>query len=194
MAKLDPLPASVSRGVADQLGRMLSAPASATRAALNLAQSTRQALAESLAVCTLTAEQVGRHDLTADEVMRPTGAWHHQVRTGERATHMASSVPAGFAEEALEVSRWVASPIAGKIDDAIAWVDANYPDDDATVRLLVAPAYLLHALMIIRGRRCDVVLVDQPAGRTRLKYERRYTLKQFIAALSKETPCGTLAD
>ena len=192
MATPDPLPAAVVESVADQLGRLLDAPAAVTRGTLNLAPDARPALAESLAVCNLSVDQVKNPDLDVDELARPSGFWHHQVRTGGRATHMASSVPAGFAEEGLEVSQWVESPIAGKIDDAIAWVDKNYPGDDATVRLLVAPAYLLHALLIVRGRKCDVVLVDQPEDRTRLKYGRRYTLRQFLAALAKETPSGNL--
>jgi hypothetical protein len=60
------------------------------------------------------------------------------------------------------------------------------------VRLLVIPAYYVHALLLVRGRRYSAVLVDQPDGFTRLKYQKEYPLRDFLRRLAKERPAGTL--
>src|SRR5262249_10513514 len=123
---------------------------------------------------------------------RPSGTWHHQVRSAGVTTHMARSTRQDFAGEDLQVEQWVASPVAAKLDGAIVWVDEEHPDDDVTVRLLVIPAYYLHALLIIKGKKLSAVVVDQPPGFSELKEKKEYPLKRFLKRLSKEKMSGTL--
>lgn len=105
---------------------------------------------------------------------------------------MARSSRQGFGETDLQVEQWVESPIAAKIDAAIAWVDEAHPDDDVTVRLLVIPAYYVHALLLIRNKKYAAVLVDQAPGFKKLKYQVEYKLKEFLKRLAKEKSSGTL--
>jgi hypothetical protein len=190
MANPDPIPDATLRSVAAQLGEMLAAPAAAAAGALG--RPARPELTESLAVCFLTAEQVTSPPADLAALARPSGTWHHQVRTAAGPTHLARSSPQAFAADELRVDQWLESPVAAKLDDALAWVDRRHPDDATTVRLLVAPAYYLHALLIVRGRNFSAVLVDKPDGLARLEYEREYPLRDFLRRLAREPMSGSL--
>jgi hypothetical protein len=191
MATADPLPQAALQSVAAQLGQFLAAPPAQTPAALAVVQ--QPELAESLAVCFVTAAQVEDPPKDLGVLARPSGYWHHQVRTAAGATHMARSSRQGFAgTDDMQVEQLVASPVAAKIDAAIAWVDEEHPDDDATVRLLVIPAYYVHALLMVRGEKYSAVLADQPPGFTELKERKEYPLRKFLKRLAKESPSGTL--
>src|SRR5262249_60144839 len=124
-----------------QLGQFIAAPAPAMPQALAAAQ--HPELAESLAVCFVTAAQVADPPKDLSVLVRPSGSWHHQVRSAGGTTHMARSTRPDFAGDDLQVEQWVASPVAAKLDGAIVWVDEEHPDDDVTVRLLGIPAYYL---------------------------------------------------
>src|SRR5205823_11462361 len=121
MAKTDPLKKPQRQAIADQLGRMLARPASALTAAAAAAAGPE--LGESLAVCTLTAEQVRHPPADLGEIARPTGTWHHQVHTARGATHAARTQVGGLRGADHPVTQVFDSPIAGKIDAAITWPD-----------------------------------------------------------------------
>ncbi len=191
MASTDPIPAAARRAIAEQLGRLLPTPAAAPgRRARALAA---PELGESLAVCTLTAEQVRHPPANLAELAKPTGTWHHQVHTGTKATHAARSQAGGLRGREQQVLQLLQSPVAPKIDAALAWLDRKLGSTKATVRLLVAPAFYLHALLIVRGKDYSAVLVDQPPGLTTLKERTEYPLRDFLAHLSEARPSGTLA-
>jgi hypothetical protein len=153
----------------------------------------RPELAESLAVCLITAAEVNEPPADLSVLARPSGMWHHQLRTSTGTTHFARSTQHGFRGPELQVELCTASAIPSKLDDAIAWIDEQVPDDDVVVRLLVIPAYFVHALLVIRGKKFSAVLVDQPATFQRLQYRKLYTLRDFLKRLSKETSSGSLA-
>jgi hypothetical protein len=56
----------------------------------------------------------------------------------------------------------------------------------------VIPAYFVHALLIIRGKKYSATLVDQPPGFTELREGKEYPLRKFLKRLAKEKPSGTL--
>lgn len=183
MATADPLSDADRQAVAGQLGRFLPP------ARLGLAAARAPELTESLAVCVLPASAVADPPADLLPLVQPTGQWHHQVRTAAGPTHAARSAGQGLAA-APEVQQFGPQPLAAKLDAAVTWADANLPDD-AVVRLLAVPAYYVHALVVVRGKRLSAVLVSQPAGFTRLEYEREYPLRDFLKRLAKEQPAGT---
>jgi hypothetical protein len=190
MARADPIPPPALQAVAKQLGQLLAIPQPAATSALG--KITQPELAESLAVCIVTAEQVKNPPKNLNVLAQPSGIWHHQVRTGAGPTHMARSRQQGFGGFDLHVEQWFQSPIAGKLDEAINWVDQSIPNDGVTVRLLFIPAYYVHALLLIRGGKYSAVLVDQPAGFTQLEYRKEYPLGDFLKRLSKEKMASSL--
>jgi hypothetical protein len=148
-------------------------------------------IGESFAVCQLDVSQVRKPPKDLSKLTTPSGFWHHQLRTAGVATHTAVSTKQGFGD-GHEVQQMFASPVAAKIDEAVAWVDKNVTGK-ATVRLLVAPAYYVHALLVIADDgSMSAVLADQPAGFTQLELEKRYPLAEFLKLLAKEKPAGTL--
>jgi hypothetical protein len=190
MAKTDPLSAAARRSIAEQLGELLPPPGEERLAAK--APPRRPQLAESLAVCLLTAEQVKNPPADLSTLVKPSGAWHHQVHTADGPTDMARSQEDGFAGGGLQIQQWLRSPIAENIDKTIAWLDRKLARDKATVRLLVIPAYYVHALLIIRGKKYSAVVADQPPGCTELQREKEYPLSEFLQRLSRERVSGTL--
>ena len=189
MANADPLPQAALQSVAEQLGQFMAGPPAAAHA---LAKVKQPELAESLAICFVTAAQVAKPPKDLGVLTRPSGSWHHQIRSAAGATHTARSSRQGFGETDLQVEQWFESPIAPKIDSAITMVDEAHPDDDATIRLMVIPAYFVHALLIIRDKKYSAVLVDQPPGFTELKEGKEYPLRKFLKRLAKEKSSGTL--
>ena len=186
MAATDPLPDELVVAVAAQLAAFLPAAGAGAAAA------PARELTESFAVCTVTAEQVRRPPADLAALVRPSGVWHHQVRTGTVATHFARSTLSGFEPAGPQVQSVFESPIAGRIDEAITWAD-RHVRGRATVRLLVIPAYYVHALAVVpRDGVPSAVLADQPEGFKQLKYRRLYPLKEFLKLLAKEKPGRSL--
>lgn len=191
MAQPDPLPAGAPQAVVQQLGEFLSEPGPG--AALALSRTSQPELRESLAICFVSAEQVHHPPTDLGPLVQPTGVWHHQVRTATGATHMAISRQQGFGRADVQVEQFVESPIAPKLDAAMAWVDRTLSTDaTAVVRLLLIPAYYVHALVIIRKRKYSAVLVHQPSNFKQLQYEKEYSLRDFLKRLAKERMSTTL--
>ncbi|MCI0637587.1 MAG: hypothetical protein L0Y72_32370 [Gemmataceae bacterium] len=190
MPNLDPIPTAAVASIVEQLGQFLATPKADLRKTLGDVD--EPALAESLAICFVSAEQVVRPPAKLSSLIQPSGYWHHQVHTAVGPTHSARSSQQGFESTYFQVEQLVQSPIAAKVAEALAWVDQSFPDDDATVRLLVIPANYVQALLIIRGQKYSAVLADQPATFRRLEYRKEYTLRTFLKQLAKEQVSGTL--
>ena len=94
-------------------------------------------------------------------------------------------VPLGPDAGSWAVRELFQSEIARKIDDVIDWIDPNVKGDPL-VRLLIVPAYQLHAFWLKEGEASQVVVVDMPNGFTRLQYGKLYTSKEFLEALAQE--------
>ena len=189
MAHSDPLPAGAAQSVAAQLGPFLTGPAGLPIPAF--AAANPPTLTESFAVCVVGADQVKNPPADLTALTEPVGLWHHQIRVGNTASHFARSTKQAFAGPGLVVQEWTESPLAEKIDAAITWVDQHVPGE-ATVRLLIVPAYYVHAFLIVRGDQSTALLIEQPGGFTQLQYQQEYPLRQFLELLAKEQPAGTL--
>ena len=111
MAKVDPIPVAARRSVVLQLAQMHAPIVNSRRA--QRAASRQPELAESFAVCHISAEHVQNPPAELSALVKPSGVWHHQIHTSGRATHTAQSREARFAgrsEHALH--QWLESPIA----------------------------------------------------------------------------------
>jgi hypothetical protein len=133
-------------------------------------------LGESFAVYSLGAEYVekgppGGADLA--QLARKTGRWHHQIKVGKKPVGFARST--GEGDAAVELQQIYVSDLAKYVDEAITWLDAyeeqnpNGEAPDPVVRLLVVPAYQVHAFWL-----CDPRAEGEPpsgASRTPAKAE-----------------------
>jgi hypothetical protein len=192
MATTDTLDNATRTAIAGKLASFVAKSATLPAAPAAAAAPAASSLGESLNICTLTVEQVLHPPADLAAIAKPSGMWHHQVHTGGVATHTARTHVSGLGGGGHEVTQVFETPIARKIDDAIAWLDTQLGDTPATVRLLIAPAYYLHALLVIRGNDYSAVVADQPATYTQLKIKTLYPLKDFVAKLALENPSGNL--
>lgn len=188
MPTTDRLSDDVLNSIAGQLGEFLAGGVTAAAAGPGFPTE----VGESFAVCPVTLQQVRRPPSDLSALARPSGYWHHQLRTNGVATHTAVSMKPGFGPE-HEMEQVFVSPLAGRIDTAITWVDKQVKGK-GTVRLLVIPAYYTHALLVVRpDDTLEAVLVDQPEQYSHLQHETVYPLADFLKRLAKETPAESLA-
>lgn len=112
-------------------------------------------LGESFAVYLLGAKDIEAgllygHDLS--RLARATGRWHHQIKVGKRAVGFARCTCKGDAD--FEVQQIYHSELARRVDESITWLDEHekqHPYDaksDPVARLLVVPAYQVHAFWL----------------------------------------------
>ena len=134
----------------------------------------------------LPSEAIARPTEPLARLAKQTGVWHHQIRAGGRAISFAQSRPLGPDPENWTVDAYVNSPLAGRIDTAILWVDKHVPEDDV-VRLLSVPAYHLHAFWLQHGDQNRVLVVDMPPSFAKLQYEKLYTSEEFLLTLGQES-------
>ncbi len=176
MAHADPFPNDILKSVAEQIGPRLLLPPGAPPAQLR----------ETFSVWSLGLDATTRPKEPIAKLAQPTGRWHHQVSIGNRARAFARSMPLGPAAADWSVSQITPdSPIAEAIDKAIDWVDQNVPGDPL-VKLLVVPAYYLHAFWLKTDDADQVLVVHKPDQYTRLKYETLYTPRKFLELLAQE--------
>lgn len=178
MAHTESLPDAVLDHVARQLaGRLGTLDPSLAEVSVGLA--------ESFPVWLLEQPHGGE---TLDELATRTNQWHHQIRTGDgRAVAFArSTYPSGSGDEDDEPGLAM-SDIAARLDDTIVWIDRNVPGDPL-VRLLVAPAYHLHAFWLTEPVRSSVVVSDFPADIGEIVGGYLYSDRDFLAALRSAAP------
>lgn len=82
------------------------------------------------------------------EVARRTGRLHHQmILQNELGYARSAETPADAPANAPALLEFSTSPLADRVGDAYAWVQAHAPDDPL-VRLLEIPSYQTHALWL----------------------------------------------
>jgi hypothetical protein len=180
MAHADPLPNDVLDSVAAKIGSQIGG----SLGALSLTAATLE-MTESFSVWFLGADAVGDPTIDISQSARNTGQWHHQINAGGKPEAFARSQPLGPDAASWTIQEFFTSEIAKKIDDAIDWIDQNVTGDPLA-RLLVVPAYQVHAFWLKEGDASRVVVVDMPAGFSHLQYQKVYTSKEFLEALAKE--------
>lgn len=187
MAHAPELPSGALQSIARQIGSRLtpSGFAAASRGAT-------VAVAESFPVYMLGLDAVAKKPQSMKEAVRETGVWQHQIRHGSTAQEIARSTapgaPAG-AKDDWKVQEVVASPAAARIDEAIAWIDANAPED-SVANMLVVPAFYLTAFWLQNPKGDEVVIADMPAGLQKLAFHHRYPAGEFLGLLGQIRPLG----
>lgn len=180
MAHADNLPKDVIDAVAAQIG------ANAGRAfGPNMLQAKSVELTESFAIWALGADAITKSGTDLSLLAHQTGRWHHQIKLDGKPELFARSMPLGPEAANWSVREMFASSVAKKIDDAIDWVDRNVKIDPL-VRLLIVPAYHLHAFWLKEGEGSQVLVVDMPQTYTKLQGARLYTAKEFLDTLAQE--------
>lgn len=177
MAHVESLPEAVLDHVARQLGGMLPALDP------SLAE-VQVGLAESFPVWLLKQPHDGE---TLEELAISTSQWHHQIRTedGRAVAFARSSYPP--VDEDDDAPGLMRNEIALWLNDAIEWIDEHVPGD-LEARLLVAPAYHLHAFWLVGDGESSVVVSDFPEGSLALRRERLYPEAEFLMALRRADP------
>lgn len=180
MAHADSLPNDVIDAVASQIG------AEAGKA-LGAAVLQRKAMemTESFSVWALEADSVTKPNGDLSQLARQTGRWHHQIKIDGRAESFARSMPLGPDAANWSVREIFESAVAQRIDDAIEWIDSNVKGDPL-VRLLIVPAYHVHAFWLIEGGTSNIVVADMPQSFAKLQTGKLYCAKEFLEALSQE--------
>jgi hypothetical protein len=142
-------------------------------------------LRETFAVWMLGADAVTKSTTDIKRLALNTGQWHHQLAYDGQPRAYARSVPLGPRPTDWSVRSLFESHIAQKIDEAIVWTDDNV-QDDALVRLLICPAFYIHAFWLVRNDSSQILVVDMPDQFTHLKYVTLYTPQEFLKTLALE--------
>lgn len=122
---------------------------------------------------------------------RRSGLWHHQLRSGGEPVGFARSKPLGPDPSSWSVRDIFTSEVAARIDEAIAWVDKNVPDD-VEVRLLSIPAQQVEAFWFVTDAQShqqwnDTLLVLRaPERMPELEFLKLVNSKEFLKSL--DTP------
>lgn len=93
----------------------------------------------------------GEDDIT--QLTRRSGIWHHQLRRGQQAFGFARSKPLGADADSWSVRDICTSQLAAQIEEGIAWIDANIPEDQVEVRMLSSPAQQVEAFWFVSQER-----------------------------------------
>lgn len=184
MAHSDTLPIDTQKAIADQVGQRLASVVAAAQLPAP-GGCGGPVLGETFTVWVLGLDAVTRSNEDLGKLAVQTGRWHHQVRYGGRAQAFARSVPTGPNAGDWALTQLFESRVAERIDAAVDWVDQHVAGDPL-VRLLVMPAFHLHAFWLLENGRSQVLVVDMPDGYTRLAYHTLYTPKEFLDALARE--------
>lgn len=118
-------------------------------------------LAESIDIWSLKASSVLDSASRLSKAAAPTGRWHHQIRISGVPAIYAESHPTGPDPDDWHVDAVFSSDLAGQIQEAMEWIDANRPESDISVRLLISAAYHLHAFWLLEnGTSIGVVVIS----------------------------------
>ena len=178
MAHPDMFPAATLNTLASEIGLRVPATLRAAKPALHIA--------ETFSVWMLGLDATTKPDQDISKLAQQTSQWHHQIKSSGKVETFARSVPHGPNPTDWTIAQLTtASPIAEKIDKAADWIDNNVKGDPL-VRLLIVPAYYLHAFWLEDQGTSHVLVIDMPDGFTRLKYNTLYASKEFLEALAKE--------
>jgi hypothetical protein len=153
---------------------------------LGFADTSKMTLNENVDVWQLPANLVTEPTNDLNFLAKPTGEWHLQVRSDDIPIAYARSSPIGFAPTDWLVDGVFQSDLAQKIDEVMTWIDANLQNENILVRLLVAPAYQLHAFWLIdqdEPSQQTIVIIDAPDEYLFRKSPETYSPQQFLDTL-----------
>lgn len=185
MAHTENLSKDILASVANQIGSSMS-----SFTGPKLLSATSIELTENFSVWSLGADSVCASAQTKTDLQQlamPTGRWHHQVKFDGAAEAFARSTPLGADPNSWSLREFFVSPIAEKIDKTVDWVDQN-TSDDFLVRLLIVPAYQIHAFWLTEDGEANsyVVIVDAPVQYETIQPFHLYKSQEFLDNLLRE--------
>jgi hypothetical protein len=191
MAHSDKVPDKALRDVAAQLGEIIGdvLPQSQLLSAMGEPSMTPPPdLGETFAVYRLDPVGVSKFQETGSDLLhlaKPTGRWHHQIVVDGRGEAFARSTAAKMDQGNASLRGLFVSPLATRIDNAIRWINENV-GGDPLVRLLVAPAYQIHAFWLVYEGQPEskVFIIKAPSRFSGLKRSRLLKSRQFLKTLS----------
>ncbi|HEX2202957.1 MAG TPA: hypothetical protein VHG91_06655 [Longimicrobium sp.] len=189
MAHVEQVPDEAVEAVVRHLGRRLAAalpPGLDAKTAERVVPPVE--VAESLPVWTLHADRLSARTTAGglEELVEDTGSWHHQIRRGGRTDAFARSEASREKGGGWGVTHlFGGSPVAAGIDAAVSTVDGR-AEGDPRVRLLVVPAFHLHALWLSDEGGDRVVVADAPPQYGRIARNVEYDAREFLDLLARE--------
>ncbi|HEY1377034.1 MAG TPA: hypothetical protein VGF55_09575 [Gemmataceae bacterium] len=177
MPDFRPLPDATLDAIAGKIGERLSAPMTSSA----LGSPPAATLNETMEVWMLGADALLQPTDDLLQLAKPTGRWHHQIKSGGQVVGYARSMPLGPAPGDWSVREVSKSGASKAIDDAIKWIDANV-HDDSQVRMLSVPAYHVTAFWLVENAGDRIVVAVAPFAKL-IQTNHIYTAKEFLDAL-----------
>jgi hypothetical protein len=147
-------------------------------------------IAESFPVWMLQFDPSMPADTDLHKITKETGHWQHQVRNHRGTKQIARSItPSAGAPEQTRLVELSTTPIAGKIDEAIKWIDEHVPGDPLA-RILVVPAVHVTTFWLEENNASQIVLVSRPDSFENLRYNHLYPAAEFLRELYRHRPLG----
>ena len=128
----------------------------------------RLSLRETFSLWQLTTSPSPRNRI--DELVRPLYRWHVQVAVNSNPCCFVRARTIGPTAADWIICEVFMSPIAEKIELALAWADDNIKSD-SLVRLVVCPEHQLHMFWISGEGDSEILVVDSP--KSAMKTSRR---------------------
>lgn len=163
-------------------------------------QWTSYEMTDTFAVWMIDYDEVMSYRQGSDAFSMPKSIdrWHHQIRQGGTATGYARS--AGAQPDAEGLREVVGSELAARIDAAITVLDdlekkdTALAEEDWVVRLLVIPAYQVHAFWLVNeaSQTSRVLIIDGPAQLERVARQELISLESLIDLLRAAPPAAGL--
>lgn len=177
MPDFRPLSDATLGAIAGKVGERLSAPMTYDTSGGPAAAT----LNETAEVWMLAADRLLEPTNDLAQLARPTGRWHHQIKSGGQPIGYARSMPLGPSAQDWSVREVAQSGASRAIDDAIKWIDANVRDN-SQVRMLSIPAYHVTAFWLVGDAGDRVVVAVAPFAKS-LQTKHIYTADEFLDTL-----------
>lgn len=174
MAVKKSLPDATLKVIADQISNMLPGLCQQESIPPKLVE-----LRESFAIWTLNLATV----MESSPVLKPLPAhktrfWHHQILfDGEAKAYAESEVSDSQLVSVRETS---ISPLPGKIEQAIEWVE-SYDKESTELRLLVLTSFLIYAFWLVE--RHQIYIIDAFPEFADFRDRRLFSEKEFLSSL-----------
>lgn len=185
MPHTDPISSDALKKIAQEIGLRVSETGLETLTANGTLE-----LTASMEVWGLGLSALAEANKSLESLVFRTGSWHHQISHSGVAKEFARTEP-GATADGWTVQDLTTSPIAAQIDAALDWVDRNVRTDPR-VRLLVVPAYYLHALWLQDAGQDQILIADRPDQYRQILYENLYPSTDFVQLLAGLPPVSGL--
>lgn len=204
MLRPDSVSTSALKQVADDIGELIGSPLLDFSLATDIngpSESHSYDMTEHFAVWVINYDNLmlaADEKRSANTIPNPTHRWHHQIRKNDRVTGYARST--NSESDDLALCQFFDSEIAENIDHAISLLDeleqsATFiRDHDWVARLLVVPAYQVHAFWLVSEQSDEsfVLLIDGPPQLDVISRKELIDLESFLALLGKLQPARGL--